>query len=168
MVIREERTGIEKKFYDLCAQVCSEEGLELYDLDYFPGNSELRVFIRDKETKTALIEDCVKIDRALTPHIDTLEWMPAELTLEVSSPGVYRVLNQHHHFEECLGDEIQLVMKKKMEGEGLPKKVNGQKKFVALLKEKTDEALVVELEGTKLTLLLKDIAKANLEMSHQE
>lgn len=168
MVIREERTGIERKFYDLCSQVCEQEGLELYDLDYFPGNSELRVFIRDKETKTALIEDCVKIDRALTPHIDTLEWMPAELTLEVSSPGVYRVLNQHQHFEECVGDTIQIVLKKKLEGEDLPKKLAGNKKILGILTEKSPESIILEVEENKITLLLKDIAKANLEMSQDK
>lgn len=168
MVIREERAGLEKKFYDLCQQVCETEGLELYDLDYYSGNYDLRVYIRDPKTGTALIEDCVKIDRALTPHIDELEWMPAQLNLEVSSPGVYRNLTQHHHFEECLGDEIQVVLKKKMEGDDLPKKVKGNKKFVGVLKEKTADSLVLEIEKMSLTILLNDIAKANLEMSHAE
>jgi len=167
MNLKEDRKGIEKKFYDLCLQVVQEQGLELYDLDYLPGSGELRIFIYNPTTKTALIEDCVKVDHALTPHIDSLDWMPERLTLEVSSPGVYRNLRTRQQFEAATGEYLQLTLAKTFDQqEGapeLPKKIMTSKKIVGKLLECHDDDLVLEIDEKVLKVKLTNIKKANVE-----
>lgn len=166
MVLREERKGIDKKFFDLCTQVVEEAGLKLYDLEYIYGSYTLRVYIMNPQTKTAVLDDCATVDRALSPHIDTLEWMPAELTLEVSSPGIFRSLTSVEHFTSSLNERVQLTVFGKLseyaQGE-LPKALKNSKKFIANLIDANDEGITIEVEDNKVNLKYSDIKKANLE-----
>ena len=89
----------EQRYTDLSLKVIEECGLELYDLEFAAGSSTLRVFIRDPQTNSAEIDDCVKVDRAFSPYCEELEWIPDNFVLEVSSPGIYRGLKKLEHFE---------------------------------------------------------------------
>ncbi len=167
MVLRQERKGMEKRFFELCTQVVKDENLDLYDLDYIPGSHALRVFIVDPSTGTAVLEDCIKVDRAMTPYIDEADWMPEELTLEVSSPGLYRQLREVSHFETAIGQKVKLVMTKKF-GEffpdlDLPKKIGKEKTVILELLEVDQDGITVECEDNKLNLKYDWIKKANLE-----
>ena len=167
MVLRQDRTGMDKKFFDLCSAVVNEQGLEVYDMDYLPGSHELRLYIINPESGTAVIEDCIKVDKAMTPFIEEEDWMPSELTLEVSSPGVFRNLTSLKHFESAVGENVQLLLVKKLdekELEGLPKKLRGQKKMIGHLEASTTEGIEVTLENTKLNFKYDEIKKANLEV----
>lgn len=171
MVLRGERKGIEKKFFELSTRVVEEQGLKVYDLDYLPGTYELRLYIYDPESGTAQIEDCVRIDQAMTPFIEEEEWVPSKLTLEVSSPGLYRQLTTKEHFEGAVGEKVSLQLMKKLQdvvsdevGETLSRKVRGEKKVVAPLTEVNEEGISVELEQQNVAhLSFNDIKKANLE-----
>lgn len=164
MVLRSKRTGIEKKFHDLCQNVVTEAGLELYDMDYIQGSSTLRLFIQNPDSGTADIEECAQIDRALGPFIDQADWMPETLTLEVSSPGLFRSLTDLKHFKSVVGESIQLTLKRKLHSDELPKKINGSKKIYGVLKQVHDDGVDLELdEQITLTFMFEDIAKANLE-----
>lgn len=160
------RNQIEQKFFDLCSKVVNENDLKIYDLDYQPNQFALRVFIMNPETNTAVLDDCIKIDRALTPYIDEEDWMPAELTLEVSSPGLFRHLKEKWHFEMSIGEQIQLNLKDFL-GEGfsdrLSKKNWKSKKVVGVLKGINDETLEIEIEEQLIPISLEQIKKANLE-----
>jgi len=158
------RSAIELKFWELFESLVQQQGLNLYDLQYLPGQHLLRVFIWDKATKTATLDDCVKIDKAFDPYLEE-SWVPTELTLEVSSPGVYRELNCQEHLRQAQGDLVQLTLFNKLllsERPGLPKKFNGQKKVRGFLK-KIDQEVVVDLGQYDLTLTFDDIKKANLD-----
>ncbi len=166
MVLRQKRTGVDKRFFELCSKVCEAEGLHVYDMDYLHGSHELRIFVINPETNTAVIDDCMKVDKALTPFIEEEEWMPAELTLEVSSPGVYRNLSTIEHFENVEGQSVQLQLKQKLDEaklEGLPKRLKSQKNLIFLLTKVNEDSLDVELEGISLNIKYDEIKKANLE-----
>lgn len=165
MVLRVERTGIEKQFFDLCSKVVAEAGYELYDLDYFPRNEELRIFIQDPTTGTAIIEDCVKIDQAMTPYIEELDWMPEQLRLEVSSPGVFRGLTNTHHFEQAQDEKIEVSLNIKLDNENypeLPKSYHGEKKLRGILAHSDDEKIELDCNDYKFLIEYKNIKKANV------
>ncbi len=167
MELTVERKGLEQKFFELCEAVVNENQLCLYDLDFFAGNGELRVFIYRPETMTANLDDCVAVDRALTPHIDTLEWIPESLTLEVSSPGLFRKLRTLDHFERAKGQRIALSLANIDELSGLElsekNKLKRGKNIVAQLENVSAEAIDCEILGKKIKIDFKNIKKANLE-----
>lgn len=155
--------GLEKKFIELASQVVGECGLDIYDVEYIPGSHTLRVFIQNPHTKTAELDDCVKVDRAFTPYFDTLDWIPEEIILEVSSPGIYRDLKKVEHFVSAVGQPINVTIKKKLDGD-YPKKLAGQRRFVASLTRATEEGIELEWEKqVTLNLNYDDIKKANVE-----
>ena len=150
---------MQKKFYELVEKVVMEKGLCLYDMDYFPGSGELRVFIYSSETKTAQIEDCMAIDRALTPYIDSLDWMPEKLTLEVSSPGIYRSLKSIEHFDLAVGELVCL----NLNAAGKKEVELKNKKLVGELFSYDNKGIEVDFEGRKLKLPYEYLKSANVE-----
>jgi len=165
MQLIEKREGIEKKFFDLCEKVVKENHLQLYDLEYFSGNGQLRLYIMNPATGSALIEECVKIDHAMTPFIDTETWMPSRLTLEVSSPGLFRHLRTREHFLMNLGQPVLAVIGK-MEATKLatlPKEVKTRRQILGTLKDIESEGFILETEGQKYQFNFNEIKQANVE-----
>lgn len=166
MVLRGPRSGMELKFYDIALKVLSDLGLEMYDLEWNAPSGELRLFIMDPKTKTALIEDCVKVDRAFSPYIDGETWMPENLTLEVSSPGLFRYLTSVEHFRGVIGEEITLALVKKIDESlypDFPKVLRNNLKIKVKLLEVKDESIVFDARGVKVEIPFTQIKKANLE-----
>ena len=159
-----ELNAIERRFYDLCRQVVSDCGLELYDFNYNATSGLLQVFIVNPTTGTALIEDCVNVDRGFDSYLEE-DWLPENLTLEVSSPGVYRALVTKEHFESALNQPIQLLLKKRFEeivGE-CPKKFKGQKKVKMQLIGLDDQGVSIKFDNSTFNVPFDVIKKANLE-----
>lgn len=152
--INQEKKGIEAQFLQLCEKIVLENDLSLYDLDYLPGQNVLRIFIMDKETQTAVVEDCAKIDRALDAYLEE-SWMPASFTVEVSSPGIFRALRSTEQFEWSLGKRISVTIM----GE-LPDKVTSEwtkalkstKKFIGELQAVEAGHIVLNIENSNLNV----------------
>ncbi|HXH74467.1 MAG TPA: hypothetical protein VNJ08_05855 [Bacteriovoracaceae bacterium] len=166
MDINAVRSGLEKKFFLLCEPVVQEAGYRLYDMEYVSGQKLLRLYIQNPSTGSALIEDCIKVDHALTAPFETEEWIPAEVTLEVSSPGVYRHLANLEHFKMSIGEMIAVViigLLSDEQTEGAPKGLKGEKKFRGRLQEVGEENFVIEFKGFLLKLTYKQVKKVNLD-----
>jgi ribosome maturation factor RimP len=145
--------------------VVAENSLKLYDMDYVAGSSTLRVFIMDPETKTAVIDDCVKIDRAMTPYFEE-DWVPDDIVLEVSSPGVYRSLKTLDHFNMSKGELVLLNLEKSLDEYGqkqLPKSLMKAKKVRGKLIEVTETNIKLNIEGIEFAFNYSDVKKATLD-----
>ena len=129
------REGIEKKFFEMCLECVEAQGLELYDLEYIKGQKTLRLFIMNKETKTANLDDCILVDRSLTPYFEENTWIPEDVTLEVSSPGIYKKLRLKEHFEMVLGERVKLKFRGNLEGVDpkVAKKIASTQTIICLL-----------------------------------
>ena len=103
--------SIKQKLMQIADQAVQAAGLALYELEYLPQKKFLRIYIINEETKTAVIEECVKIDQLVTPHLDELSNIPTGITLEVSSPGLFRELKQKKHFEWSKDSRIKVYIK---------------------------------------------------------
>lgn len=99
-------TEIRKIAEDLSAR----EGCYLYDIEFAGagGGRVLRVTI-DKEGESGVsIEDCSKVSRGLNEFLDDEKVPGGQYLLEVSSPGLERVLKEPRHFEKALGKKISV------------------------------------------------------------
>ena len=166
MDIDRARSGVEKKFYLMCDPVVQETGYRLYDLEYVTSQKLLRLYIQDPRTGSALIEDCVKVDHALSPAFETETWIPEDVVLEVSSPGVYRHLSTLEHFKMTIGEMIAVVIIGQLSDEqtkDAPKGLKGEKKFRGKLLAATEEDFVIEVNNCPLKLTYKQTKKVNLD-----
>lgn len=141
---------------DLIEPVLEHERFELVDVVFRSesGRWVLRVFI-DKPQGVNL-EDCASISRRIGDVIDVEDIIPHGYSLEVSSPGLDRVLKKERDFQRFAGRTAKIVMKESREG---------RKNFKGIIVGCSDG--VVQLEdgqGGIFRLDLNDMMKANLEI----
>ncbi len=166
MVLRGPRSGLEQRFFELSSKILSEQNLEMYDLEWHAPSGELRLFIMDPKTKTAVLDDCVRVDRAFNPYMETETWIPDNFTLEVSSPGLFRGLTTVEHFKGVVGQDITLGLTKKIDETvypDFPKALRNNLKIKVKLVEANDEGLVIDAKGVQVNVPYTQIKKANLE-----
>lgn len=127
-------------------------GYELVDLDArFGRNGLLRLYI-DKPPQVTLA-DCEYVSEQIGAFLDVEDPLPGSYTLEVSSPGLDRRLRTRAHFDRFEGEEIKVELT-------MPK--SGRRRFRGVLKEVTDEAIELEVDGQTWNLRLDEIALARL------
>ena len=99
-----ERKSVALHVRELVAPTADELGLKLWDVEYVKEGADyvLRITIDSDEGIT--IDDCERFHRAIDPVIDEDDPIENSYKLEVSSPGVERVLTRPEHFEEFLPD----------------------------------------------------------------
>jgi ribosome maturation factor RimP len=166
MDINQERSGLEKKFYLMCEPVVQEAGYKLYDIEYISTQKVLRLYIQDPRTGSALIEDCIKVDHALSPAFETETWIPEDVVLEVSSPGVYRHLANLEHFKMTIGEIVAVVIiggLNEEQSKDAPKGIKAEKKFRGKLLEVGNEDFTMEVKNFPLKLKYKQVKKINLD-----
>ena len=132
-------------------------GYELYDLEDLQsqGRRILRVSI-DHEQGIQL-EDCVRIDQMLQKLFDENDPIEEGYTLEVSSPGIFRVLKNPEHFRRFTGERIKIRLKKK---------INGMRQAIGKLCSSTEDGIqfLPENESEEgLFIGYENISKARLE-----
>lgn len=151
----------------MCEPVVQETGYRLYDMEYVTSQKILRLYIQDPRTGSALIEDCIKVDHALSPAFETETWIPEDVVLEVSSPGVYRHLSTLEHFNMAIGEMIAVVIMGQLSDEQVkdaPKGIKqGDKKFRGKLEAATKEDFTIIVNNYPLKLTYKQTKKVNLD-----
>lgn len=87
----------------LAVQVAEREGYILYDVEFNEKQRKLIVTI-DKDGGVS-VDDCANVSRGINLLLDVEDVIPGEAAydLEVSSPGLERVLNKIWHFEKVTG-----------------------------------------------------------------
>lgn len=87
--------------------VVNQLGYYLWDVEYVKEGSEwyLRITIDSEDGIT--IDDCEIVHRAIDPIIDEHDPIENSYRLEVSSPGIERVLRTEEHIEAWAGEEVE-------------------------------------------------------------
>ncbi|HMK14033.1 MAG TPA: ribosome maturation factor RimP [Burkholderiales bacterium] len=124
-------------------------GYELVDLEMSNHGKLLRVFI-DKMGGIN-VSDCALVSNHLT-RLLAAENIVYE-RLEVSSPGLDRVLKKRSDFERFAGERAQIKVR-------MP--ISGQRNFVGVLRGINGEFLQLEVDGRMLSLDMANLEKARL------
>ena len=124
-------------------------GYELVDIERSGKGRLLRVFI-DK-TGGVNIDDCAAVSHHLS-RVLTVENVAYE-RLEVSSPGLDRLLKKERDFVRFTGQKARIKLR-------VP--VDGQRNFVGVLRETRAGKVQLEADGKMLSLDLDNLEKARL------
>ena len=127
--------------------------LELVDVEFKKEGKNwiLRIYI-DREGGVTL-SDCQKVSRLAGDLIEVEEVIEPVYTLEVSSPGLNRVLKKEKDFLKYSGKKIYVQCHAPMDG---------RKKFTGILTDFIDQSIHLEVDGQHYTIPLNLVAKANL------
>ncbi len=133
--------------------ILEQEHYELVDIEFVKEGPSyyLRLFI-DKEEGIS-VDDCVKVTHAINPLLDEKDPIEPAYMLEVSSPGLDRVLKREKDFQRFKGEMVDVK---------LYEALNKKKHFIAKLVSKTDKLLVLEDEGEELCIPVENVAIVRL------
>ncbi len=122
-----------------------KESLELYDLAFVKEgpNRFLRIFI-DSDQGISL-EDCEKVSQFLNQNLDDTDPIKEQYYLEVSSPGIERLLKTEAHFKKYIGHRIKMNLFTTFEGQKVltGKLLDRDDEFVRLLDDCTGKEMAI-------------------------
>lgn len=142
--------NIEEKIENRVSPIIKELGYDLYDVQYAKEGKDyfLRIFI-EKENGEIDLDDCEKVNNAITDDLDEDDYIKEQYFLEVSSTGVEKMIRKEKHLQENVGNLITIK---------LFKPVDGEKEYVGKLKEFNNDTLTIELEESDVELERKNIS----------
>jgi ribosome maturation factor RimP len=147
----------EEQIRQILAPILESTGLALWDLEFQKQGPKwlLRVYI-DRESGAVTLDDCEAVSRDLGTALDVEDIIPHSYTLEVSSPGLDRVLSKPEHFIRFTGSDIKVKTYQP---------INGQKVFHGKLLGMGENTIRVGIEkGVVLEIALNNITRASLEV----
>ena len=143
--------NIEEKVEKLIKKKIEDIGYELYDVLYLKEgkNYTLRIVI-DNE-KGISLEDCEKVNNEITDILDEADYIKDQYFLEVSSPGIERLLRKDWQLNKYIGSKVEANLFKKDE--------NGFKEYIGILKQVEEDFLTIKQDNTDYNILRKDISQ---------
>lgn len=141
--------NIESKVETLLEPIVHNLEYELYDVQYVKEGKDYYLRITIDKLDGISIEDCEKVNRVIDPILDEADIIATSYFLEVSSPGLERILRKPSHFEKQIGNEIQVKFFKPL---------NGKKELQGTLKSYTANELELEMETEIVKIENKNIA----------
>lgn len=129
---------------------------EIYKISYKPTERKMVLEVMIDSPEGIKIEDCVKVSRALSEHLDEIDFMQKAYTLEVSSPGVERILKRLVDYERHVGKLVKWTMN--------PDEKGKKEVFNARLREFSEEKIVVSKDKGTREFKLTDVFRAKAVM----
>ena len=144
---------LREKLIALTEPLLGQLGYELVDLEYAPGRAHalLRIFI-DRPAGVGL-DDCERVSREVSALMDVEDPVPTGYTLEVSSPGLDRVLRTPAHFQRFVGERIWLELQVARDG---------RRRYTGRLEAVGPEGIELTVDGAKVAVRFSEIARARL------
>lgn len=153
-----------QKIETLASEVAAREGVKIYDIEFAGGaqGRTLRVYI-DKEGGVG-VDDCANVSRGLNLLLDVEDPIPGgKYVLEVSSPGLERVLKKPWHFQDAVGKKIWVRTERALESFGLKNaKLKAAKQISEVLLAVENDSMKFQIEGEDLFIPINAASKAKL------
>lgn len=127
---------IEERVEELLKSKIENIGYSLYDVEYAKEgqNYYLRIFI--DSPKGIDLNDCEKVSNEINELLDQADYIKEQYFLEVSSPGIERVLRKDSHLAQNIGSKVEAKLYKKDE--------NGNKSYIGELKAFDSETITID------------------------
>ena len=143
--------NIEEQVEQLLKTKIEKIGYELFDILYFKeGKNYILRIVIDNQNGIS-IEDCEKVNNEITDILDEADYIKEQYFLEVSSPGIERLLRKDWQLKKYLGEKVEVKLFKKDE--------NGKKEYIGILKDVQKENLIIEEENESFNIERKIISQ---------
>ena len=152
--------NIEEKVESLLKPTIENLGYELYDVIYEKEAQDyyLRIFI--DTPKGISLKDCEKVNDAISDILDEANYIKDAYFLEVSSPGIERILRKDKHFQDSIDKKVEVnlfspVLLEQQEIEqdkakSKNKKSSTTKQLEGILKSFDKEKIILTIEKNKV------------------
>ncbi len=143
-----------QKLRKIVQPIAEKNNCELYHLEYVKESGEnfLRIYI-DSSNGISL-EDCEKTSRAVSEILDVEDLITDSYCLEVSSPGIERILYDDNHLKKYIGQNVLVNLNSLYEG---TKKIEGN------LLGFSDVQIEIEYDGNNISIPKEKISIVSLK-----
>lgn len=145
---------ITDKLYSDIQNICESKGLNLYDIEMLKENDSILLRISLYKKSGITLDDCEEISNIISPLLDVELENLENYNLEVSSPGVERVLKKPNHFKYSLGELVEIRMLDKSVLKGVLKDFDNEN---IMIESRLDSKKKGAIESKKIPL--KDCKK---------
>lgn len=147
------REEYEMRAEQLLQPIAEANGVNIYDVEYVKEGSDyyLRAYIDKPEGVN--IQDCENVSRRLSDELDREDFIQDAYILEVSSPGLGRILKKDKHLQASIGQDVEIK---------LFKPVDKCREFSGVLEGFDAEQVTIRNGDTAITLKRTDIAVIRL------
>ena len=114
-------------------------------------HAHVKIFIDHDDGIT--VDDCSEVSHQISGVLDVEDPISVAYTLEVSSPGVERPLMKLEHYKKYIGNIIKVR---------LSWAVNERKNYLGMLKNVSDDEIVMEVDQQKVEFPFNAVKRANL------
>jgi len=118
----------------LIEPIISSMGYEMWGLNITNQSNSLKFTLYIDSNSGINIADCEKVSNQVTHLLDTEEIFDANYVLEVSSPGLNRVLITKDHFSKYINNNVKVKLKWL---------VNNRKNIKGIIKNVTNDHVVI-------------------------
>jgi ribosome maturation factor RimP len=139
---------------DLLETTVGAMGFELWGLEYLSQgrHSLLRVYIESENGIT--VENCAAVSGQVSGLLDVEDPITGEYTLEVSSPGMDRLLFKLDQYPAYAGEIVELRLRSAFEG---------RRRFKGVLKGIEGDDVVIQVDDHEYLLPHSAIEKARVQ-----
>lgn len=155
------RTALEDKIFKIIEPIAADMGLDLVQvtLNGSDGAQTLQIMAEDPETRRLSIDKCVELSRSASANLDVEDPIKGAYKLEVSSPGIDRVLTREQDFEAYEGYDVKLETQMPQE--------NGQKRFRGILKGISNGDITIFTDQGEAIIPFDALKKAKLVLTDE-
>lgn len=147
------RKDVEREVEAMARQVAGGLGLTVVDVELFQrGRKTLLRVVLDRPGGIQL-EECARASEELSQMLDAADPLPGPYVLEVTSPGLDRVLRRDEEYELFRGRQVAVRTYAPVEGKRL---------LEGVLLGLRDQDVVLEVEGREVRIPRQQVAKAHL------
>lgn len=155
------QTPLELKIFEIAQPVAQDLGLSVHSIQVSGADGALTVQImaEDAETKRIGADQCASLSRAVSAVMDVEDPISGAYRLEVSSPGIDRMLMKEEDFVDYEGYDVKLETEFPMP--------NGQKKFRGILKGIENGDVTVDTDQGVAVIPFDTLKKAKLVLTDE-
>ena len=144
----------DQQISDMLRATVEALGFELWGIEYLSQgrHSVVRVYIDAENGIT--VEDCARVSEQVSSVLDVEDPITGEFTLEVSSPGMDRLLFRLDQYPAYVGEVLELRLRTPFEG---------RRKFKGVLTGIEGEDVVIRVDDHEYLLPHSAVDKARIE-----
>lgn len=143
----------QEKWQAIIGPLLVDTPFELVGVECVGGGKHTVVRVYIDKPGGITIDDVAQLSRQISLTFDVEEPIKGHYTLEVSSPGLDRILFLPKHFMQQIGQTITLKLRFPLEN---------RQNFKGVLREANDKGLELEVEGHLYSFNYTDIDKAKV------
>ena len=129
---------IEEEIEKLVKKKIENIGYELYDVLYLKeGKNQILRIVIDSE-KGISLDDCERVNNEIKDIIDEKDLIKEQYFLEISSPGIERLLRKDWQLKKFIGEMVEIKLFKKDE--------RGNKSYIGILNYVDDNILKIQTD----------------------